>query len=45
VREFMSLEGVIDAPTSTFDYGVDPKMGEAIGAVTERCRGVVAGQP
>ena len=29
----MSLDGVIDAPTWTFDYGFHPKMGEAIGAV------------
>jgi hypothetical protein len=27
----MSLDGVIDAPTWTFDYGFDPQMGEAIG--------------
>jgi len=26
---------VIDAPTWTFDYGFDPKMGEAIGAISE----------
>jgi hypothetical protein len=29
VHEFTSLDGVIDAPTWTFDYGFDPKMGEA----------------
>jgi hypothetical protein len=34
----MTLDGVIDAPTWTFDYGFHPRMGEAIGAVTERCR-------
>ena len=39
VHEFMSLDGVIDAPTWTFDYGFDPKMGEALGAVTARGRG------
>jgi hypothetical protein len=33
VHEFMSLDGVIDAPTWTFDYDFDPKMGEAIGVV------------
>jgi dihydrofolate reductase len=44
VHEFMSLDGVIDAPTWTFDYGFDPQMGEAIGAVTERCRGVLLGR-
>jgi dihydrofolate reductase len=40
----MSLDGVIDAPTWTFEYGFDPKMGEAIGAVTERCRGILLGR-
>ena len=44
VHEFMSLDGVIDAPTWTFDYGFDPKMGEAIGAVTERCNGILLGR-
>ena len=44
VHEFMSLDGVIDAPTWTFDYGFDPKMGEAIGAVTQRCRGILLGR-
>jgi dihydrofolate reductase len=40
----MSLDGVIDAPTWTFDYGFDPRMGEAIGAVTARCRGILLGR-
>ena len=40
----MSLDGVIDAPTWTFDYGFDPQMGEAIGAVTERSRGILLGR-
>ena len=40
----MSLDGVIDAPTWTFDYGFDPKMGEAIGAVTERSEGILLGR-
>jgi dihydrofolate reductase len=44
VHEFMSLDGVIDAPTWTFDYGFDPRMGEAISAVTERCRGILLGR-
>jgi dihydrofolate reductase len=44
VHEFMSLDGVIDAPTWTFDYGFDPRMGEAIGAVTERSRGILLGR-
>jgi dihydrofolate reductase len=40
----MSLDGVIDAPTWTFDYGFDPQMGEAIGAVTQRCGGILLGR-
>ena len=44
VHEFMSLDGVIDAPTWTFDYGFDPRMGEALGAVTERSEGILLGR-
>lgn len=44
VHEFMSLDGVIDAPTWTFDYGFDPKMGEAIAAAMEGCRGILLGR-
>jgi dihydrofolate reductase len=44
VHEFMSLDGVIDTPTWTFDYGFDPKMGEAIGAFAERCQGILLGR-
>src|SRR3954467_11802527 len=44
VHEFMSLDGVVDAPTWTFDYGFDPKMGEAIGALTERSGGILLGR-
>jgi dihydrofolate reductase len=44
VHEFMSLDGVIDAPTWTFDYGFDPQMGEAIGATTARSTGILLGR-
>jgi dihydrofolate reductase len=44
VHEFMSLDGVIDAPTWTAEYGFDPKMGEAIGAMTQRCAGILLGR-
>ena len=44
VHEFMSLDGVIDAPVWTFEYGFQPKMGEAIGAVTERADGILLGR-
>jgi dihydrofolate reductase len=44
VHEFMSLDGVIDAPTWTFDYGFLPEMEEAVGAITQRCRGILLGR-
>jgi dihydrofolate reductase len=44
VHEFMSLDGVIDAPTWTFDYGFDPKMGEAIAASMDGCRAILLGR-
>jgi dihydrofolate reductase len=44
VHEFMSLDGVIDTPTWTAAHGFDPRMGEAIGAVTERCRAILLGR-
>src|ERR1051326_8329239 len=44
VHEFMSPDGVSDAPTWTFEYGFDPRMGEAIGAVTRRCSGILLGR-
>ena len=44
VHEFMSLDGVIDAPTWTFDYGFHPRMGDAIGAVTARSGGILLGR-
>src|SRR5215510_8917015 len=44
VHEFMSLDGVVDTPTWTFEYGFDPRMGETIGAVTERSRGILLGR-
>ena len=44
VHEFMSLDGVIDTPTWTFDYGFHPKMAEAIGAVTAASDGILLGR-
>jgi dihydrofolate reductase len=44
VHEFMSLDGVIDAPTWTFEYGFDPNMGERIGAVTDSSQGILLGR-
>ena len=44
VHEFISLDGVIDAPTWTFDYEFLPEMQAAIGAVTGRCEGILLGR-
>jgi dihydrofolate reductase len=44
VHEFMSLDGVIDAPTWTAEYGFDPKMGEAIAAAMAGCQGILLGR-
>src|SRR5581483_10893319 len=44
VHEFISLDGVIDTPTWTFEYGFLPEMGEALGAVTGRASGILLGR-
>ena len=44
VHEFMSLDGVVDAPTWTFEYGFDAKMGETLAAVTGNCTGILLGR-
>jgi dihydrofolate reductase len=44
VHEFMSLDGVIDEPTWTFDYGFSPQMEEALGSVTGRAQGILLGR-
>src|SRR6476646_3800572 len=40
----MSLDGVIDARTWTFDYGFDPKMGEVLAAITGNAGGILLGR-
>jgi dihydrofolate reductase len=44
VHEFTSLDGVVDSPTWTFEYGFHPRMGEAIGAVTAKSRAILLGR-
>ena len=44
VHEFMSLDGVIDAPTWTMEYGFEPRMGEAIAPLMEGCQGILLGR-
>ena len=44
VHEFMSLDGAVDAPTWTFDYGFDARMGEVLAALTGRSRAILLGR-
>jgi dihydrofolate reductase len=44
IHEFISLDGVIDAPTWTFEYGFDPRMGERLAAVTNASDGILLGR-
>jgi dihydrofolate reductase len=44
VHEFMSLDGVIDTPSWTFEYGFDPKMGDAITRAMEGCDAILLGR-
>ncbi len=44
VHEFMSLDGVIDTPTWTFDYGFDPAMGDDIGHIMSSCQAILLGR-
>ncbi|MFF0445896.1 dihydrofolate reductase family protein [Streptomyces sp. NPDC004609] len=44
VQEFITLDGVIDAPTWTVDYGFTPEMAESIGGFTESCAAILLGR-
>ena len=44
VHEFISLDGVIDAPMWTAEYGFDPKMGERLAAFIGKSRGILLGR-
>jgi len=44
VHEFMTLDGVIDAPSWTADYGFDPKMGETLAAICGGSAGILLGR-
>ena len=44
VHEFATLDGVIEAPTWTFDFGFDPKMDESIKELTDRSRAILLGR-
>jgi dihydrofolate reductase len=44
VHEFVTLDGVFEDPSWTFDYPFDPRMGEAIGALMGSCRAILLGR-
>ena len=44
VHEFIALDGVYENPSWTFEFGFDPTMGEAIGAITGTCRAILLGR-
>jgi len=44
VHEFVTLDGVIDNPSWTFDYSFDPKMGDAIAAIMGASKAILLGR-
>jgi len=44
VHEFTTLDGIVDAPTWSFDFGFDPKMGETIGALSAGSKAILLGR-
>ena len=44
VHEFISLDGVFEDPSWTFDYGFHPEMGETLGAITGASKAILLGR-
>jgi len=44
VHEFSALDGDSRDLSWTFGFGLDPKMGEAIGAITRTCQAIFPGR-
>ena len=44
VHEFITVDGVVEAPAWTFSYTFDPRMGEAIGGIMGSCRAILLGR-
>jgi len=44
VHEFIALDGIFDDPSWTAEFGFDPKMGEALGAVMGSCQAILLGR-
>ena len=44
VHEFISLDGVVEDPRWTFDYGFDPGMGEELAGIMSTCTAILLGR-
>jgi dihydrofolate reductase len=44
VHEFITLDGVIDNPAWSMEYGFDPKMGAAIGRIMQSSKALLLGR-
>lgn len=44
VHEFMTLDGVVENPAWSFEYGFDPRLGEVLGALTGASRAILLGR-
>ena len=44
VHEFMSLDGVYENPSWTFEFGFDPKMGETLAGITGQSKAILLGR-
>jgi dihydrofolate reductase len=44
VHEFITLDGVFESPTWTFDFPFDPRMGQAIGAIMGSSEAILLGR-
>ena len=44
VHEFITLDGVIDNPAWSMEYGFDPKMGAAIGRIMQPSKALLLGR-
>lgn len=44
VHEFISLDGIFEDPSWTFDYGFDPQMGETLSTITGAATGILLGR-
>jgi dihydrofolate reductase len=44
VHEFISLDGVFESPSWTFEFGFDPAMGETLAAITGGASAILLGR-